>query len=92
MLKSFSVRFEDLVLGEKVGEGSFGTVYKGRYGGAIVAIKQLRVNQINRSLVRAFKSEIRASQPALPSPLSPTTRLQPSRTHLSKTERLGDLP
>ena len=36
-----SIRFEDLELIEKIGEGNFGAVYKGDYLGTTVAIKEI---------------------------------------------------
>lgn len=35
----WTIRFEDIVLGEKLGEGQFGSVYKGDLEGTPVAVK-----------------------------------------------------
>ncbi len=39
----FSISFETLTKGEKIGEGGFGVVYKGTYHHGPAAIKQLHV-------------------------------------------------
>lgn len=42
ILKDVSVRYEDLKLESKIGEGSYGIVYKATFRGAQVAVKQMR--------------------------------------------------
>ncbi len=42
ILKDVSVKYEDLKLESKIGEGSYGVVYKATFRGAQVAVKQMR--------------------------------------------------
>jgi serine/threonine protein kinase len=42
---------------EKIGEGSFGVVYKGEWEGTTIAIKELRANKMPESILSEFKNE-----------------------------------
>lgn len=48
------IDFDKLVLEEKVGEGSFGVVYKGKYGDSIVAIKKVLLSNMSICVVIHF--------------------------------------
>ena len=43
----------------KLGEGSFGTVKKGRWKGQDVAIKTVRRTRISTTMLKKFKAEIK---------------------------------
>jgi hypothetical protein len=47
----------EILIGERVGSGSFGTVFKGHWHGA-VAVKKLNVKSPNPSQLQAFKNEV----------------------------------
>jgi tRNA A-37 threonylcarbamoyl transferase component Bud32 len=53
----FSIKFEALTLGQKIGEGGFGIVYKGTYQFAPAAIKQLRVDNLSPEAEEEFNRE-----------------------------------
>eukprot|EP01102_Stenamoeba_stenopodia_P007107 TRINITY_DN1982_c0_g1_i9.p1 TRINITY_DN1982_c0_g1~~TRINITY_DN1982_c0_g1_i9.p1 ORF type:complete len:1452 (+),score=527.97 TRINITY_DN1982_c0_g1_i9:1107-5462(+) len=54
------IKFSDLVLGEKLGIGSYGTTYKGTWKGAEVAIKQLAIRNITPAVVDNLLIEVPA--------------------------------
>jgi len=54
--------FREVVLGEltletKIGAGAFGQVFRGRYRGAVVAVKQLKFRLLDEEDVAAFRME-----------------------------------
>ena len=58
----FAILFSDLVLGDTLGEGSFGTVVKGVLRGNIsVAVKTLRVTKLSSEVLDKFKQELKVS-------------------------------
>ena len=57
VLSQFSVSFKDLVMGEALGEGSFGTVVRGTFRGRPVAIKTMRSTNVSKSTVERFRFE-----------------------------------
>jgi len=54
--RSNRIDYDDLVFEETVGEGSFGSVWRGKYQGQVVAIKTLRT--ITESALKDFLREI----------------------------------
>lgn len=48
---------EEIILGPRIGSGSFGTVFKGRWHGA-VAVKRLNVTNPTPAQLQAFKNEV----------------------------------
>lgn len=54
---SWEVAHTDILFGERIGSGSFGTVYKGFWYGP-VAIKKLNVTNPTPAQMQAFKNEV----------------------------------
>ena len=58
-LSGYKVDVErELLFQKKLGEGAYGVVYKAKYNGEDVAVKQLLSDKIDESMVRRFKEEI----------------------------------
>ncbi|EKE39731.1 hypothetical protein ENUP19_0364G0044 [Entamoeba nuttalli] len=55
---STKLDYDELIIEEKIGEGTFGIVYKGIFRNNIVAIKNLKNIQIIEGVVEEFKREI----------------------------------
>ncbi|XP_039144213.1 probable serine/threonine-protein kinase SIS8 isoform X1 [Dioscorea cayenensis subsp. rotundata] len=53
------IQWEDLVLGERIGLGSFGEVYRGEWHGTEVAIKKFLHQDLSGDALEEFKSEVR---------------------------------
>ena len=65
VLDQFTIRYSDIEFGPSIGEGAFGTVYKGSLrGGTAVAIKTMRVTKVTKKIVANFRAEIIASRAA----------------------------
>lgn len=63
MNRVFLIKFDDLIYtkNDAIGEGTFGTVYKGELYGQTVAIKTMRVLKINEDALKEFQDEVTAS-------------------------------
>ncbi|XP_072952680.1 probable serine/threonine-protein kinase SIS8 isoform X2 [Typha angustifolia] len=55
----FEIPWEDIVLGERIGLGSFGEVYKGDWHGTEVAVKKFLHQDISSDALEEFRSEVR---------------------------------
>jgi serine/threonine protein kinase len=53
----WEIPYQDIQIDEKIGSGSFGTVYKGKWHGP-VAIKKLKVTDPTEAQLQAFKNEV----------------------------------
>mmetsp|Transcript_26848 Transcript_26848/g.37810 ORF Transcript_26848/g.37810 Transcript_26848/m.37810 type:complete len:834 (-) Transcript_26848:52-2553(-) len=53
----WEINYTELQLGDKIGEGAFGVVYKGKWRKRRVAVKQLIINTENESDVNNFRKE-----------------------------------
>ncbi|XP_020114576.1 serine/threonine-protein kinase EDR1-like isoform X1 [Ananas comosus] len=53
------IQWEDLTLGERIGLGSFGEVYKGELHGTEVAVKKFLHQDISGDALEEFRSEVR---------------------------------
>ncbi len=74
VLSQYAIPYADIEIGSSIGEGSFGTVYKGtlrrrtksarsidgKDSGVVVAVKTMRVDKVAPSVLRKFKGEILA--------------------------------
>uniref|UniRef100_A0A183BPG0 Raf homolog serine/threonine-protein kinase n=1 Tax=Globodera pallida TaxID=36090 RepID=A0A183BPG0_GLOPA len=56
-MEDWAIRHEDVLFREKIGNGSFGTVYKADYFGT-VAVKKLNISNPGAELLLAFKNEV----------------------------------
>lgn len=56
-MEDWEIPVEEIMIGPKVGSGSFGTVYRGHWYGA-VAIKRLLVKDPTPEQLQAFKNEV----------------------------------
>ncbi|RLN11290.1 serine/threonine-protein kinase EDR1-like [Panicum miliaceum] len=54
----FEIQWEDLTLGERVGLGSFGEVYRGEWHGTEVAVKKFLQQDISSDALEEFRTEI----------------------------------
>jgi len=53
------ISFSELNITSKLGEGTFGVVYKGTWRGSSVAIKQLKINEhVNNQVLEEFRKEL----------------------------------
>nr|CAB3470115.1 unnamed protein product [Digitaria exilis] len=54
----FEIQWEDLTLGERVGLGSFGEVYRGEWHGTEVAVKKFLQQDISSDALEEFRTEV----------------------------------
>jgi len=54
----FEIQWEDLTLGERVGLGSFGEVYRGEWHGTEVAVKKFLQQDISSDALEEFRTEL----------------------------------
>jgi hypothetical protein len=55
MMGNWSIKSSDIQIGKKLGEGSFGAVFKGSYKGKPVAIKKLAANMLGTQVSAFFQ-------------------------------------
>ncbi|XP_038972019.1 probable serine/threonine-protein kinase SIS8 isoform X2 [Phoenix dactylifera] len=55
----FEIPWEDIMLGERIGLGSFGEVYRGEWHGTEVAVKKFLNQEISSDALEEFRSEVR---------------------------------
>ena len=55
--EDWEIPFEEIILGHRIGSGSFGTVFRGHWHGA-VAVKRLNVTNPTPAQLQAFKNEV----------------------------------
>lgn len=54
----WEIPYEELVFEAKLGEGTYGVVYKGKWRHTTVAIKELKVSEMKEKLLTDFRNEI----------------------------------
>jgi predicted Ser/Thr protein kinase len=65
--EEWMIPFADVIIGKKLGQGAFGVVYKGEWGGEPVAIKQCTLN-VGPAGVADFKAEAKLMLSIKPHP------------------------
>jgi serine/threonine protein kinase len=55
----------DIILGEEIGHGSYGVVYKGKWRGQQVAVKKLLRGKIKQEILTEFHHEVRNILPCV---------------------------
>lgn len=55
--EEWEIPADDIIIGPRIGSGSFGTVYRGQWHGP-VAIKRLNVKEPTPAQLEAFKNEV----------------------------------
>ena len=63
VLEAYKIRHNELIMEDKLGEGSFGTVYHGTYRGNECAVKTVRATKVTDEMVQAFIGEITLMAP-----------------------------
>jgi serine/threonine-protein kinase CTR1 len=54
----WEIDVDQIQMGKMIGEGTFGTVYRAKWQGCPIAVKQLRLNSISKNVRRDFRHEI----------------------------------
>lgn len=54
----WEIPYEELKLLDKLGEGSYGIVYKAKWRHCLIAVKELKSQKVDSKLMQAFKREI----------------------------------
>ncbi|KAL6861759.1 hypothetical protein ACP4OV_017459 [Aristida adscensionis] len=57
-VSEFEIQWEEITLGERVGLGSFGEVYKGEWHGTEVAVKKFLQQDISSDALEEFRTEV----------------------------------
>ena len=55
---SYEINYNELSFEKKIAEGSFGIIYKGRWRGSVVAIKELKAEFLQEKSIIDFLSKI----------------------------------
>jgi serine/threonine protein kinase len=54
----YEILWEDLTIGEQIGQGSCGTVYHGLWFGSDVAVKVFSKQEYSEEIITSFKQEV----------------------------------
>ncbi len=63
ILHDYKIKHSALTFGDKLGEGGFGTVYRGKFNDMEVAIKTVRTTKVTEDVVRGFLGEMSVMAP-----------------------------
>ncbi|KAJ0249649.1 Serine-threonine/tyrosine-protein kinase [Hirschfeldia incana] len=54
----YEILWDDLTVGEEIGKGSCGTVYRGLWFGSVVAIKVFSKEEYSKEVIQSFRQEV----------------------------------
>ena len=58
MATSTDITWDELNIGEKIGQGGFGVVYKGEWKGKAVAVKKVHSDEMDEREMASFRTEV----------------------------------